>query len=67
MAEYTTAERAQFAALRQQLRADGQPRRETRDVAMAIDVATTFRRARAHLGWPREVAHGIAPLPGGER
>jgi hypothetical protein len=65
--QYTPEERAEFAALRQQLRDAGLPRRETPDVAAAIQVAATFRRARALLGMDRQVAHGIAPLPNGRR
>lgn len=63
--QYTPAERAQFAEIRQQLRDAGLPRRETPDVCAAISVATTFRRARQLLGMERQIAHGIAPLPSG--
>lgn len=63
--QYTPAERAQFAAIRAQLKADGQPRRETPDIAAAVQCAETFRRARQLLGVERQVAHGIAPLPSG--
>jgi hypothetical protein len=62
---YTPEERAQFAAIRQQLRDDGLPRRETRDIAMAVQVAQTFRRARALIGTERQIAYGIQPLPSG--
>lgn len=63
--QYTPAERAQFAEIRQQLRDAGLPRREAPDVCAAIQVAATFRRARALLGKQREIAHGVQPLPQG--
>lgn len=63
--QYTPEERAQFAAIRQQLRDAGLPRRETPDVRTAIQVAATFRRARALIEMERQIAHGIAPLPSG--
>lgn len=63
--QYTAAERAQFAAIRQQLRDAGLPRREAPDIAAAVQVAATFRRARVLLGMERPIAHGIAPLPSG--
>lgn len=46
---YTPAEYAQFAAIRQALKAAGQPRRETPDVAAAVHLAPLLRAARAHL------------------
>lgn len=63
--QYTPAERALFTEIRQQLRDAGLPRRETRDVAAAIQLAATFRRTRALLGWTQPIAHGIPPLPNG--
>jgi hypothetical protein len=63
--QYTPEERAQFAAIRQQLRDAGLPRRETPDICAAIQVAQTFRRARALLGMERQIAYGIQPLPSG--
>jgi hypothetical protein len=65
MPEYTTDDEARFAEIRKQLRDDGLPRRETRDIAMAVQVAQTFRRARALIGTDRQIAHGIQPLPSG--
>ena len=65
--QYTPAERAQFAEIRRQLREAGLPRREAPDVRAAIEVAQTFRRARALLCAERQIAHGIQPLPSGGR
>lgn len=63
--QYTPDELAQFTKIRRALKQQGLPRRETRDVAAAVQVAATFRRARALLDWDRPIAHGIAPLPSG--
>lgn len=63
--QYTPAEQVEFARIKQLLRDAGLPRRETPDVAAAIRVAGTFRRARALLTAPAPIAHGIAPLPSG--
>lgn len=49
MHEYTTEDEAQFAAIRAQLRKDGLPRRETRDIAHAAQLAPLLRSARTYL------------------
>lgn len=65
MPEYTTEDEARFAEIRALLRKEGLPRRETRDIAKAVQVAQTFRRARQLLSQPRQIAYGIQPLPSG--
>ena len=63
--QYTPAERRTFAAIRAALRADGQPRRETPDIAAAAQLAPLLASAAKHLAQTRQIAHGIAPLPQG--
>lgn len=90
---YSPAEYAQFAQLRHDLKQEGQQRRrETPDVAAAVQLAPLLRQARSYLATfrprvcsscghvfspsgrvdgrcldcaPRQLAHGIQPLPSG--
>lgn len=47
--QYTPAEYAQFTALRQELKLTGASRRETREIASAVQLAPLLRAARVHL------------------